>query len=251
MKRRFASMCWYVCAGVFSILLVSSQGQAQNSKRYRVMEVKNGGELTGKVLYKGKAPKPKVLKIAKDLHVCGKSEKYDESLIVDAKTGGLKNAVVWLEDIEAGKGWDYNGKKPELDQNGCVFIPHVLVVPVKKDFYVLNNDGILHNIHTVSKLNRSINKAQPKFAKRIKLKFRKPEFVMVKCDVHNWMKAWVVVAKHPYYVVTDDAGTFSLGQIPPGKYTVKVWHETLGEQSTTVEIKANQSSQVEFVYTGK
>lgn len=75
---------------------------------------------------------------------------------------------------------------------------------------MLNNDGILHNIHTRSEINDEINKAQPKFLKRMKLSFEKPEFVKITCDVHNWMQAWIVVAEHPYYVVTDESGKFEL-----------------------------------------
>jgi hypothetical protein len=41
------------------------------------------------------------------------------------------------------------------------------------------------------------------------------------------MRSWVVVAEHPYYAITGDDGEFSLANVPPGRYTLEVWHETL------------------------
>ena len=56
----------------------------------------------------------------------------------------------------------------------------------------------------------------------------------VDCDLHPWMRAWVVVIEHPFYVITDEQGEFTLDNVPAGKYTLQVWQETVG--STTKDV---------------
>ncbi|MFQ5524582.1 MAG: carboxypeptidase regulatory-like domain-containing protein, partial [Acidimicrobiia bacterium] len=179
----------------------------------------------GEVKFAGTPPKPKVLKVNKDTKVCGK-RKQSEALVVGANKG-VRWAVVSLTD---GKGPVAKPKKnPVLDQKGCQFDPHVLLVPAGAKVNVLNPDGVLHNIHSFPTVNRSINKAQPKFKKKLAVRFgKKPEIIKVQCDAHSWMSAWIVVIGHPHYAVTDEAGAFRLDNVPPGKHKVEVWHESLG-----------------------
>jgi plastocyanin len=111
---------------------------------------------------------------------------------------------------------------------------------------IKNSDDILHNIHTYSTANPSINKAQPKFKKVMTEKFEKPEFVKVTCDVHSWMLGWVAVMPSPYFGVTNESGAAKIEGVPAGKHAVEVWHETLGKQSKEVEVKAGQTARVSF-----
>ncbi|RMF62762.1 MAG: hypothetical protein D6743_11745 [Calditrichaeota bacterium] len=231
------SIIAFMVIAVFSALGSSAGFSAGKDDTYTATKVENGGTITGKVIFDGEIPVPKQIQVTKDTKVCGK-HKVDESLLVDKNTKGIKNAVVYLKDVQSGKSWQIAGKDLAIDQKGCRFSPHVLVVPAGQPFMVLNSDGILHNIHTRSERNPMVNKAQPKFLKKMKLTFEEPEFVQVACDVHNWMHGWIVVAPHPYYAVTDDSGEFQLTDVPPGTYTLQIWHETLGSQSKTVEVKA-------------
>ncbi len=202
--------------------------------QYAPGSVSGGGTISGSVMYDGKPPARKALKIEKDAKVCAVHPKYREDVVVSSK-GGLKNVVVYIDGIKSGKAW---AEKYTLDQNGCWFDPHVIIVGVGKKLSILNSDGILHNIHTYSTENPSINKAQPKFKKRISAKFAKPEFIKLRCDVHAWMSGWIVSAANPYYVVTDESGNFSISDVPAGTYTLKYWHETLGEQSMELTVTA-------------
>lgn len=212
---------------------------------YSTISVKNGGAISGVITYEGKLPSLTPMEVTKDRKVCGKN-KPNESLLIDPKTKGIKNVVVYLKNIKSGKDWNSDGTL-EMDQHGCLFTPHVLIVPAGQPFYMLNSDGILHNIHTRSELNSPINKAQPKFLKKVKLSLDEPEFVQVACDVHNWMAAWIVVADNPYYASTDSEGTFELTNVPAGTYELEIWHEELGLQKQQVEIKAGTTTTVNAV----
>ena len=201
-----------------------------------------GGSIVGEVKFAGTAPAPKVVKVNKDNQACG-DEKKSEDLVVGPDKG-IRWAVVSLAGAKGPA--PKPAQKPVLDQKGCQFGPHVLQVPAGAEVDILNPDGVLHNIHTFSTANPSINKAQPKFKKVLTEKFDKPEIIRVQCDAHSWMQGWIVVAAHPQYAVTDAAGAFKLDNVPPGKHTVEVWHETLGKMTKEVEVKAGAPTKVTF-----
>ena len=115
--------------------------------------VSDGGCISGSVKFKGTAPAPKKLDVSKDKEVCAKTAKFDQSLIVN--NGNLANAVVMITDIKKGKKSDV--KKVTLDQNGCEYKPHVLAFPAGSTVEILNPDGILHNVHSYSKVNSPFN----------------------------------------------------------------------------------------------
>ena len=142
------------------------------------------------------------------------------------------------------KGGKFASQKVELDQKGCQYAPHVVVVPTTGELDILNSDGILHNIHTHSTANPAVNVAQPKFKKVLTQKFTKPEIIKAACDAHGWMSGWIVVTDHPFVAVTDDKGNFAIKDLPPGKYTVEIWHETLGKQVKEVTVKAKEDAKL-------
>jgi len=158
--------------------------------------------------------------------------------------GKLVNAVVRITDIEKGK--PMPSEKVVLDQKGCEYQPHVLALKAGQTIEILNPDRILHNIHTYSEKNPPINRAMPKFKKTLTVKFEKPEAISVKCDVHGWMSGWLFVTDNPYYSVTDKMGKFSIADVPPGKYTLEVWHEKLGKQTKQIEVTPNGEVEVDF-----
>jgi plastocyanin len=227
-----------VAAAIASGLLF---GAAALGFAYEGGEVKDGGTISGTVKFAGAPPARKALDVTKDKEVCGKEKHLALDLIVGSDKG-IQNAVVRLTDIKKGKKWA--STKAELDQRGCIYRPHVVVMPAGGELKILNSDGILHNIHTYSKLNPSINKAQPKFKKELNEKFAKPEIIKVTCDAHGWMSGWIVVSDHPYVAVTDEKGAFSLKDVPAGTYKVEIWQETLGKSEKTVTVKAKAETKL-------
>ena len=203
-----------------------------------------GGTITGVVKFAGDAPAPKKLEPAKDTQVCGKTPLYDQSLMVDKGTKGVRWAVVSVTGDVKGK-WEV--KEIALDQKGCEFQPHVVVMPPSK-LTILNSDGILHNFHSHSTKNPPINQAQPGFRKKMEVKFDQPERVKITCDAHAWMSGWVIVSDHPYVGVTDEKGSFKIENVPPGTYTLEVWQETLTPKPITqqVTVKAGEETKVTF-----
>lgn len=193
------------------------------------------GSITGKVSYSGERPAPEVVSIRQDQDVCGSESRV---LKVEGENGGLKNAVVRIVDIDAPPPQEFD--EPVLDQTGCVFGPPVVLVAPSQELRVLNNDGIMHNVHTRPEENRGVNKSMPKFLKEIKLRFRAPEIIPVVCDVHSWMHANIVVAEHAYYAVTDADGAFELPNVPDGTYTLEAWHPELGTKAVQVQVAGGQ-----------
>ena len=186
-------------------------------------------------------PQPKTVEITKDKEVCGLKPHFDEDLIVGSD-GGIANAVV----IVKGAKGDLKPENVEFDQKGCDYVPHVLAFPAGSTVEIMNDDGILHNIHTYSTVNPSFNMAQPKFKKKIDEKVDKPEVIKVTCDAHGWMHGWWVATDTPYYAVTDDNGNFTIKDVPPGDYTVEVWQEKLGTQDQKVDVKDGATANAAF-----
>ncbi|MGH7322305.1 MAG: carboxypeptidase regulatory-like domain-containing protein, partial [Candidatus Rokuibacteriota bacterium] len=124
----------------------------------------------------------------------------------------------------------------QMDQQECVFVPRVVLLPLGGTVEFLNNDRLLHNLHSkTSRENPPFNRTQPK-GRTIPIVFRKPEIIRVDCDLHPWIRAWVVVAEHPFYALTNERGEFTLGNVPPGQYTLQLWQESLGTATKDVRV---------------
>ncbi len=182
------------------------------------------GTIKSAVRFAGGAVEAKKLKVTVDHAVCGTSKDAED--VVVSPEMGLRNAVVSLlappPDAKPSL-----APPVQIDQKQCVFVPRVVVVPRGGTVEFLNNDRLLHNLHSASTHNPAFNRTQPK-GRTIPIVFRAPEIIRVDCDLHPWMRTWVVVAEHPFYAVTNDQGEFALPDVPPGKYTLQVWHESLG-----------------------
>jgi plastocyanin len=206
------------------------------------------GSITGVVTLAGEAPKPKPIEVTVDPAVCGVKPQFEEDLVV-GPDHGIANAVVSIAQALGGSQLQLHGA-PELvtvDQRGCRYEPHVVAFPAGSTVQIINSDGILHSVHTHSKLNRPVNLAQPGFKKVLRLKLDRPELVHITCDQHSWMSGWWFVAANPYYAVTDRAGRFTISGVPAGKYRLEVWQEKLGTLSKMVTIEAGRATTVNFV----
>ncbi|MBI4530007.1 MAG: carboxypeptidase regulatory-like domain-containing protein [Candidatus Latescibacteria bacterium] len=238
---------WLLLGGVVAFFLCSGYTYVFS---YTAVTVTNGGTISGTVTYVGTAQAPKVIQINKDVEVCGKEPHHDQSLVVGANKG-VADVIVSITNVQQGKGVDALGATFTIDQRVCVYRPHVQIIPVNAPVKILNNDGILHNIHTFSVKNPPFNKAQPKFKKEMTETFKVPELVPVKCDAHGWMSAYLKVVDHPYHAVTDANGKYTIKDVPPGTYTVEFWQETLKTQTKQVTVQAGATATLDLQYPAK
>lgn len=213
---------------IFSAGLLATELQKVAGRtKYQVIEVIDGGEIVGKVKWVGTIPEVKRLVVNKDVEVCCPNDQGSKPfprLIISPKTRGVKNTVVYLANISQGKKLEKPKVNPKLDQIECVYVPHVLIVPVGARLDMLSSDNLLHNIHMFGAA--SYNLAFPLANKVITKRLRKPGVVRAVCDAgHNWMSAFIHVVEHPYFALTDDNGNFKLAAIPPGTYELQAWHE--------------------------
>src|SRR5213593_873106 len=229
-----------VIGTLLAIALVT--GVALVANRPGPAGAQGGGTIEATVTFAG-APVVEKLKVNKDTEKCG-TEAVIEKVVVGPNKG-LANAVV---SVPGAKGAP-KGMKATVDQHGCKFVPHVTAM-TPGELELKNSDDILHNIHTYSTANPSINKAQPKFKKVMTEKFEKPEIIKLTCDVHSWMQGWVAVVPG-IAAVTDGNGVAKLENVPAGKQKIEVWHETLGKQDKDVDVKAGQTTKVTFEMKGK
>jgi len=191
------------------------------------------GTIKGTVRFAGGAVDDRKVAITIDQYICGK-EKDPEGLVVSADRG-IANAVVYLQKTPPTSKPALPASPIQVDQKQCAFVPRVVVVPAGGTVEFLNSDRLLHNLHSRSKNNDSFNKTQPK-GRAIPIVFSRPEIVRIDCDLHSWMRAWVVVAAHPFHAVTGERGAFTLAGVPAGTYTLEVWQETLGVESRSVTV---------------
>jgi hypothetical protein len=202
---------------------------------YTEVEIRDGGSIRGKITYNGRPPSPQKIVVTRDNKVCGTS-RADDTFIV-AADGGVKNVVVYLSDVAAGKIMDRD-VKPVLDQKECNYVPRLQVVPLHSTLLIKSSDLILHNVHSFLNGSTVINVAVPP-QKGLVLgrKLDRAGGQQLKCDVHGFMRGGIFVADNPYFAVTAEDGTFAILDVPAGTYNLNTWHEAAGSiaQEVTVE----------------
>ncbi|MBI4397945.1 MAG: carboxypeptidase regulatory-like domain-containing protein [Candidatus Omnitrophica bacterium] len=232
-KKLFAAFV----VSIFFTALVSS-GLAQEG----------GAAIMGKVLYKGEPIVPKPINFGAEKQCAtmhGDKMPVNEDVVINPN-GTVKWAFVFIKEEVPG---DYPVPQEPLviDQQGCVFIPHVAAVRAGQSVEFLNSDPVLHNVRSLSKEGQSFNVAQPIKGMKSKKTFSKAEVaVPLKCDVHFWMQSYLHIMPHPFYAVTGEDGSYSIQGLPPGIYTLELWHEKLGSRSKTVTITEGQAQTVDF-----
>jgi plastocyanin len=207
--------------------------------------------ITGTITFDGKAPTLKPLTMDAD-PVCAKkhSGPVPSEMLVLGTGNTMGNVMVWVsKGVPAGKTWPAPTTPAVLDQNGCQYKPHVMGLMVGQPYRILNSDGILHNIHTLPKINKGFNKPMPATLKETTTTFDKAEAIFpIKCDVHPWMQAYVGVFTHPFYSVTTTNGKYTISGLDPGTYEITAWHERLGTQTATVTVGASGTKTQDFKF---
>lgn len=206
------------------------------------------GSIAGKVVWDGERPAPKPdLEFKEEAtkgckHGAEGMDRRDESLLIDEK-GGVANVVLTIEVAGAEK--KIPAEPIVFDQSGCRFHPHVAVVPVGATLRFANSDETNHNIHTYPKKNEAMNK-NVAAAGQLDQVMSKAEVVDVKCDIHPWMKGYIVVTDATHFATSGVDGSFKITGLPPGEYELSWWHEELGKGKTEkVKVEAGKEATLE------
>lgn len=229
----------------------TSQQPASVATPIATVDPATAGSISGTVKFDGKPPVLRPINMSAE-PVCEKAHPapVPSQEVVLGDGGTLANVVVYVKSDGLSK---YKFAAPTgpavLDQQGCMYEPHVVALRTGQKLEVQNEDQTTHNVHALPSSNSEWNKSQPPGAGPIEQTFSQPEMAIpVRCNVHPWMKAYVFVFKTPYFAVTGKDGKFQIANLPPGTYTVEAWQEKYGIENATVAVAPKQSQQADFTF---
>jgi hypothetical protein len=215
------------------------------------------GSITGSVKLSGTAPHMRGIDMSKDPYCVKQHENNPVKMenVVAGSNGGLANVVLYIsEGLTGNEASAVPSDEPTFDQKGCMYVPHVLAMDVNQKFKVITSDQTTHNIHPLPAPgagNIGWNKSQPPGAPPIETSWKTEEVsISVKCNIHPWMHGWFAVVKGPY-ATTDDAGSYTIKNVPAGSYTVTAWQEDLGTQTQKVTVAAGKPASADFTFKAK
>ncbi len=228
LRVRLSYPVWFVLVFSLNPLFAEEPSAAEKNSAW--------GNLSGRFIYAGDPPKREVLELNKDIAYCSPLKPLDQELIVDPKTRGLKNVVLWLEPkdaevpIRVHPAYEKTAQdKVRLDNAKCQFDPHVCILRTTQTLVIGNEDKINHNTAVFFFKNDPFNENVPT-GQTIEKKLPLPEKLPAKvtCPIHAWMIGYIILKDHPYVAVSDEHGKFELKNLPIGEWTLRVWHEKPG-----------------------
>ncbi|MAG54850.1 MAG: hypothetical protein CMJ83_01010 [Planctomycetes bacterium] len=209
-------------------------------------QLAQGSPVGGLVLYSGKTPKRPGINMGAD-HYCKASHQNPvatERIVVETVDGRLRLRDVFVHVTKGLEEFTFEWVKDELviDQQGCVYVPHVAGVRLRQPVKFLNSDATSHNVNTAKASKQGFNKTTPTKGSSYHWQFRTEELdILAKCDIHPWMQAWLHVVDHPYFAVTSPNGSWAFPKpLPPGTYTIEARHADLGTQTREVTVEAGK-----------
>jgi hypothetical protein len=214
---------------------------------YREIVIANGAKIVGEVRAIDQVAHLPAQPVFKEQAVCG-TELPDERLVM-GENGTLRNALVYLTDIKAGRALRLD-EPVRLDNQKCAFVPHVLSATLGQTLAIHNSDPFLHDAHALLGSRTLFNVAIVK-DRTVNVPLVDAGLIHLNCNVrHTWMHAYMYVAEHPYHTVTGADGRFVLENVPPGVWTLRVWHELLGSVDRQVRVGPGEVSTHEISLRG-
>ncbi|MBI3855913.1 MAG: carboxypeptidase regulatory-like domain-containing protein [Planctomycetes bacterium] len=248
------AFCLLAVAAAFGAVLPVPLPQASAPAALPAAEPQDpGATLSGSVKIKGDIPKRRKIATNADPK-CAAAHPGDSILgdeVVADAAGNTQWGFVYVKEGLGEQKFDAPKTPVVVEQKGCRFEPHVMGVMTGQELMFRNQDPLMHIVHIQPKNNREFGFSQARQGEERAKVFTAKETIRLFCDVHPWMVAWIVVLDHPFYAVTDAAGKYKIKNLPPGKYTIEVWHETYKPVTQEIEIKAKEAKTANFVLTDK
>ena len=195
------------------------------------------GSITGTITTTAKGSAP--VRVTIDQKVCG-NELPDEAIVVDAQ-GHLANAVVILTGVKRAAA----GESVVMNER-CRFGPRVQLAKPNTSVRTTSKDPILHTTQAQTENGRTIfNVALPVPGINISKPIGAAGTVRLNCNTHPWMRGWVIVTDDAAAVSSAD-GKFTLDNVPPGTYELRVWHEALKGAPQKITVVAGKPTEIKF-----
>ncbi len=209
-----------------------------------------GSAIAGVIRYDGELPQLRPLAMDADPACAAKhTEPVFPEILEVGEEAGLANVLVYVTS-GLPEGPYPLPEPPVIDQRGCRYRPHASGIVVSQELTVLNSDDLLHNVHSLSQINRPFNRAMPASVKQATFSFTDPEPAFrIKCDVHPWMSTYLAVFDHPYFAVTAADGSFEIAGLPAGTYEIEAWHERLGTLASPVTLLDGLAATIDLTFS--
>jgi plastocyanin len=203
------------------------------------------GSIAGTVTYNNGDPDTEIKMDADPVCAGLHDDAVHTETVAVSDAGQLANVFVYIKEGASG------GAAPTeahvLDQQGCLYQPHVSGIQVGQKLIIRNSDPTLHNVHAMPAVNAEFNQGQPFQGMELEKTFDQAEVMIpFKCDVHPWMSSYMAVLDHGYFAVSGADGGFSIGDLPAGDYVVEAWHEALGTQSESITVGDGEAVELNF-----
>lgn len=208
------------------------------------------GSISGRISFAG-AP-PRLAEIQMDQDPVCVARQHGPVLAEDGavnRDGSLPNVFVYVKSGAEQYSFPMPGAPVTLDQDGCVYRPHVFGIMAGQTLRVVSSDATTHNIHAGARENRQWNESQLPGAAPINKIFARPEVMIpIKCNEHPWMKAYAGVMNNPFFAVTGGDGSYRLKGLPPGNYVVEAWTATFGTEDQKATVPAQTGTKLDFTF---
>lgn len=202
------------------------------------------GGIAGVVWFTGTAPAPK--RFSTGDRACPADSL--EEVSVQVEDGRLANVFVVLLHEQAVR--VAPPREPVvIEQSGCQYRPRVVGVLRGQAVHIEDGQSTLHNVHAYWNGRTVLNRAQPPKAPPVRLPTAQVGLQKLKCDVHPWMRGFVHVVETPFFAVSDGQGQFRIGGVPPGRYRLAAWHETLGAKVIDVQVEPGREALMTFEFS--
>lgn len=223
------------------------------SARSEVVAAAGTGTIRGHVRLAGPAPGNPIIRMGMD-PLCAQAnagpQKPVQQVVVRSADGGLANVFVTLAGTFPKTA---PPKTPVvIRQVKCVDSPRVAGAMVGQTLSIVNSDTLAHETHSLTSKDNTFNVTQPHSDMVFSYTLKTPEEMLrLGCEIHRWMVAYVGVETHPYFNVTNEAGSFTIPNVPAGRHQIRAWHERYGWLTKTVDVKPGETATMDFAYTGQ